>query len=169
MGLVHLLWSLACCGPGTKHPVSFRASRHPSPHACLSEGRAVWCCRNNSGHPAATGLLIPLVLPRADAGSRGQGWDLHPLRHTGMRENTASLAFLILGAVPVSGFIVIGLLQQGGQPAVARCHRLFLRAWAKPTIFFRLRLLFDSLLGCCCKVCPACCPLLVFFSLWGHS
>lgn len=77
-------------------------------------------------------LLIPLVELRADAGPRSWGWELHPLQHTGTRENTALLAFLFRGAVPAPGFIVAGLLQEGGQPAVTCCHRLFLRARSSP-------------------------------------
>ena len=96
------------------------------------EGRVIQHLSKNSRFPAATGLLIPLVQPRADAGPRSRGWELLPFQHTGMRENTASLAFLILGAVPTPGFIVAGVLREGGQPAVTCCHRLFLRAGSSP-------------------------------------
>lgn len=78
---------------------------------------------------------MPLVQPQADAGPRSRAWELDPLQYAGMRENTALLAFLILGAVPMPGFIVMGLLREGGQPAVTCCHRLFLRAGSSPPFF----------------------------------
>lgn len=146
MGLVHLLWRLAYCGPGKKNKMPRILQRIQTPHfLCLPLRRVVsfgvsvitpdFLLQEGSSSPWHSCELM--LVPEARAGS-------YTLSSTLARGKTLhGWHFSFSGLYLTPGFYRHRLVARSWAACSDLLSQAVPKGWVKPTLFCRLRLLFD--------------------------